>query len=335
MQITVRLANVSCHCCSLKIYFGKITTTVDSLITHGSHAPSPLSHKFFSPLSWFTGKSTSEPIQLVTTTITHNPYPSGGKGGAGFESAISGRLVSPAIRPFILFYFMSILGYLWPGWTQIKLVHSLRHFAHIPSNIAMIEQRLVSHVTVTVLYSTHPSCRAFRLDVPSSFQQCSCFSRCHTRGRAACRWASSHRGWWEWAWNSRICYGYQYIRCLCKLQPKTPMSRPKTHYYTKACESLWLWWEYWCSWGWGWSQNNYLQTKRLWDIVGKCLLYHFRQSAHHWLCSTTFHVLDWIVVSMTGFVTHARAQREAGEGAANEDVQCRCKTAAAQNMFYL
>ena len=37
------------------------------------------------------------------------------KGGAGFESAISGRLVSPAIRPLNFFYFMSILGYLRPG----------------------------------------------------------------------------------------------------------------------------------------------------------------------------------------------------------------------------
>jgi hypothetical protein len=34
------------------------------------------------------------------------------------------------------------------------------------------------------------------------------------------------------------------------------------------------------------------------------------------------------MVSTTGFVTHARAWREAGEGAANEGVQCRCKTAA-------
>ena len=32
---------------------------------------------------------------------------------------------------------------------------------------------------------------------------------------------------------------------------------------------------------------------------------------------------DWIVVSTTGFVTHARAWREAGEGVANEDVQCK------------
>ena len=48
----------------------------------------------------------------------------------------------------------------------------------------------------------------------------------------------------------------------------------------------------------------------------------------HWLFSTTFHVLEWIVVSMTGFVTHARVWREAREGAANKGVQCRCKTAA-------
>jgi hypothetical protein len=34
------------------------------------------------------------------------------------------------------------------------------------------------------------------------------------------------------------------------------------------------------------------------------------------------------MVSTTGFVTHARAWREAGEGAAIEGVQCRCKTAA-------
>ena len=34
------------------------------------------------------------------------------------------------------------------------------------------------------------------------------------------------------------------------------------------------------------------------------------------------------MISTTGFVTHARAEREAGEGAANEDMQCRCKTAA-------
>ena len=37
------------------------------------------------------------------------------KGGAGFESAISGWLVSPAVRLLNFFYFMSILGYLWPG----------------------------------------------------------------------------------------------------------------------------------------------------------------------------------------------------------------------------
>ena len=37
------------------------------------------------------------------------------KGGAGFESAILGRLVSPAVRPLNFLNFMSILGYLWLG----------------------------------------------------------------------------------------------------------------------------------------------------------------------------------------------------------------------------
>ena len=44
-----------------------------------------------------------------------NLYEPTAKGGAGFESAISGRLVSPAVRLLKFFYFMSILGYLQPG----------------------------------------------------------------------------------------------------------------------------------------------------------------------------------------------------------------------------
>ena len=116
---------------------------------------------------------------------------------------------------------------------------------------------------------------------------------------------------------------------LCKLWPEKPMRRLRTNNKWKlervcdcgesidaveaedegriiicrwkGCETLWV---------------------SVFEVVSFSLL------TTHWICSTTFHVLEWIVVSMTGFVTCARVWREAGEGAANKGVQCRCKTAA-------
>jgi len=91
-------------------------------------------------------------------------------GGAGFESAIWGWLVSLAGRPLILFkLYVPILGYLWAGWAQIRLVCSLRHFVycpHLPSKI-FLRMTLPEPVlfTVRIIIHSNKPCIWYRLRI--------------------------------------------------------------------------------------------------------------------------------------------------------------------------